>query len=192
MNKTLFIPAFALPLLAACDDPLFAVQQPTPPDGAVVEAVVDAPVETLDPTPPPPPPPTARTVEEFDTTSAEDRAEAVAVDPQPAGEQRLGTTNVSLGSAADPGIWLKTGLVSALAPGRVVYPANGNTVNLELRPSGNAASAASQMSLAAMRLLEIPLTALADVEVFRRPASAAPAEEPVATADAGDVADDNS
>lgn len=168
MNKIL-IPVFALPLLAACDDPLFAVPQPTGPDAAVV-AVSDTPVETLDPTPPPPPPPTARTVEDFDTTSAQDRAEAVAVDPQPAGETRLGTTNVSLGSAAEPGIWLKTGLVSSLAPGRVEYPANGNTVNIELRPSGGDASAASQMSLAAMRLLEIPLTALADVVVFRRPA----------------------
>ena len=33
---------------------------------------------TLDTTPAPPPPPTARTVEQFDTTTAEDRAEAVA------------------------------------------------------------------------------------------------------------------
>lgn len=123
------------------------------------------PLGTLDPTPPPPPPPTARTVEQFDTTTEEDRAVAVATSPT-SGERSLGTTNVSLGSAADPGIWLKTALVNELQRGRVVYPANGNSVNLELRPSGGEAGSASQMSLAAMRLLEIPLTALADVEVF--------------------------
>lgn len=165
----LLIPALALPLLVACDDPLFAIPQPNGPAATVGADVATGPAETLDLTPAPLPPPTARTVEDFDTTSAEDRAEAVAVDPQPAGETRLGTTNASLGSAAEPGIWLKTGLVSSLVPGRVEYPANGNTVNLELRPSGADASAASQMSLAAMRLLEIPLTALADVVVFQRP-----------------------
>ena len=78
----------------------------------------------------------------------------------------LGTTNVALGPPADPGIWLKTGLVSTLQEGRVVYPTNGNAVTLELRPSGGDSSAGSQMSLAAMRLLNIPLTALADVEVY--------------------------
>lgn len=165
MKHALAIPALCLPLLAACEDFEAAFAPPAPEP-----TVTAAAVQTLDPTPPPPPPPTARTVEEFDTTSAEDRAAAVAVTPEPAGETRLGTTNVSLGSAADPGIWLKTGLVTELAPGRVEYPANGNTVNLELRPSGGEASAASQMSLAAMRLLDIPLTALADVVVFRRPA----------------------
>jgi len=157
---------YLLPVLslAACTDPAWQLTPNAP--GAVEEAalVVDPP-ETLDPTPPPPPPPAARTVEEFDTTSAEDRAAAVAV-VEPAGEQKLGTTNVSLGSPADPGIWLKTGLVSALQEGRAEYPANGKSVNLELRPSGGDAAASSQMSLAAMRLLEIPLTALADVDVF--------------------------
>ena len=78
----------------------------------------------------------------------------------------MGSTNVSLGSAADPGIWLKTALVAELQMGRAVYAANGNSVNLELRPSGGEAGSASQMSLAAMRLLDMPLTALADGEVF--------------------------
>jgi len=84
--------------LAACSDPAW---QLTPPNAAgVVDAAAGVPaepvepVETLDPTPPPPPPPAARTVEEFDTTSAEDRAAAVAVDPEPAGEQLLGITNI--------------------------------------------------------------------------------------------------
>jgi hypothetical protein len=175
MKYSYLIPVLALPFLAACDENIFAeVSPPEAPAEPAVEG--DVGQVTLDPTPPPPPPPTARTVEQFDTTTAEDRAAAVAVEPEPAGETRLGTTNVSLGAAADPGIWLKTGLVDTLVPGRVEYPANGNTVNLELRPAGGPASAASQMSLAAMRLLEIPLTALADVEVFQRPASAVAAD----------------
>ena len=147
--------------LSACESPSLQGLLPTvAPPSPVIQ-----PSETLDPTPPPPPPPTARTVEQFDTTSEEDRAAAVA-SVQTNGERALGSTNVSLGSAADPGIWLKTALVNELQQGRAVYSANGNSVNLELRPSGGEAGSASQMSLAAMRLLEIPLTALVDVEVF--------------------------
>ena len=175
MNYALIIPVLALPLLVACDENIFAeVAAPVAPEEVVEVVEVQ---ETLDP---PPPPPTARTVEQFDTTTAEDRAEAIAVEPEPAGETRLGSTNVSLGSATDPGIWLKTGLVDTLVPGRVEYSANGKSVNLELRPSGGEASAASQMSLAAMRLLDIPLTSLTDVDVYQRPASSA-----VAAADDG-------
>ena len=166
MKKIMFAPVLAL---AACESPsldgLFTPAS-APETAELVVTPVARPVETLDPTPPPPPPPSARTVEQFDTTTQEDRAEALAVE-EPAGETLLGTTNVSLGSPADPGIWLKTPLVNELTAGRAEYAANGNTVNIELRPSGGAAGSASQMSLAAMRLLEIPLTALADVKVFR-------------------------
>jgi len=156
---------YILPVLslAACTDPAWQLTPDAP--GPAIEAAAAVPVETLDPTPPPPPPPAARTVEEFDTTSAEDRAAAVAV-VEPAGEQLLGTTNISLGAAADPGIWLKTGLVDTLTAGRVEYPDNGKAISLELRPSGGDSAGSSQMSLAAMRLLDIPLTALADVRVF--------------------------
>ncbi|MEL6571500.1 MAG: D-galactarate dehydratase [Pseudomonadota bacterium] len=160
MRAVYLIPVLTL---AACTDP--AWQLVPSQDAAAIDAAAAAPVETLDPTPPPPP--AARTVEEFDTTTAEDRAAAVEAAAAPvATSSLLGTTNVSLGSPADPGIWLKTGLVSALQEGRVVYPANGSAVTLELRPSGTDSSAGSEMSLAAMRLLNIPLTALADVEVY--------------------------
>lgn len=111
---------------------------------------------------PPPPPPNARTVEQFDTTTAEDRAAAVA--PPSGGERRLGTTIASLGSPGDPGIWFKTPLVSEVTQGRVVY--QGNSVNVELRPSGGAAGSGSQISLAAMRLIEAPLTGLPEVTVY--------------------------
>jgi hypothetical protein len=155
-------------MLAACESP--SLQGMSTPAAAPIEQTPTIspqarPEPTLDPTPPPPPPASARTVEQFDTTTAEDRQDALDV-VEPAGEVSLGTTNASLGSPTDPGIWLKTPLVSALTAGRVEYPANGNTVNIELRPSGGAAGSASQISLAAMRLLEIPLTELADITVF--------------------------
>jgi hypothetical protein len=156
--------------LAACSDPAWQMF-PDAPNAAVVDAAAAVPVEpveTLDPTPPPPPPPAARTVEEFDTTSAEDRAAAVAIEPEPAGERSLGITNISLGPPAQPGIWLETGLVSTLVEGRVENPATGKSVNLELRPSGGPATAGSQISLAALRLLDVPLTALIDVEVYQK------------------------
>ena len=162
MKRLIILPLFAL---TACESPsLQGIFTTTPQATEPSVTPVARPEETLDPTPPPPPP-TARTVEQFDTTTQEDRAEALAVE-EPAGEALLGTTNVSLGSPADPGIWLKTPLVTELSEGRVEYPSNGNTVNIELRPSGGSAGSGSQMSLAAMRLLEIPLTDLADVQVF--------------------------
>jgi hypothetical protein len=113
----------------------------------------------------PPPPETARTVEQFDTTTAQDRAEAVAA-PKPAGERRLGSTIASLGSPTDPGFWLKTPLVTKITQGRIEYPSNGKTVNVELRPSGGAAGSGSQLSLPAMRLIEAPLTGLLEVVVY--------------------------
>ncbi len=111
---------------------------------------------------PPPPPPNARTVEQFDTTTAQDRAAAVA--PPAGGERRLGTTIASLGSPTDPGSWLKTPLVTNMTIGRVEY--NGTSVNLELRPSGGALGSGSQISLAAMRIIEAPLTGLPEVSVY--------------------------
>ncbi len=112
---------------------------------------------------PPPPPPTARTVEDFDTTSAEDRAAAVNTGPA-SGERRLGTTIATLGSPTDPGIWFKTPLVTSVTQGRIEF--NGNSVSLELRPSGGAPGSGSQISLAAMRLIEAPLTGLPEITVY--------------------------
>jgi hypothetical protein len=127
------------------------------PDEAVIQTSVTAP----------PPRPTARTVEEFDTTSAEDRAAAVASAGSAASEQRLGTTIASLGSPTDPGIWMSTPHVSEVTMGRVEYPVTGKSVTLELRPSGGVPGSGSQISLAAMRLLDAPLTALPELVVYR-------------------------
>jgi hypothetical protein len=112
------------------------------------------------------PPVEARTVEEFDTTTADERAAAVAV-PAAVAEVEIGTTIASLGSPTVPGIWMETPLVSEVVMGRVSYPLLGTSVALELRPSNGAAGSGSQISLAAMRLLGVPLTELPELVVFR-------------------------
>ena len=159
MNAKLILPLIAL---AGCTTPSF--QGVFGPAHVPTETVVDEPTPTLDETPAPPPPANATTVAEFDTTTAEEREAAVT--QVAAVEIRLGVTIASLGSPADPGIWLKTPLVTELSPGHVVY--NGNSVNVELRPSGGVAGSGSQISLAAMRLIEAPLTSLPELEVFKQ------------------------
>ena len=151
---------FILPVLAlaGCSTPSFQGVF-----GSAILPPVSEPAPTLDPTPPEPPAATAVTVEQFDTTTQEDRAAALVAE-EPAGDRALGTTIASLGPPAEPGIWLKTPLVDALTAGLVTY--QGKTINIELRPSGGAAGSGSQISLAAMRLIEAPLTALPEIEVF--------------------------
>lgn len=158
MRILLLIPAFALAACETLQTPVSA----TAPGAAVTPAGAAAPAPTLDPTPPPRPPAAARTVDQFDTTSAEDKAAALAVKAD-APVRDLGTTLATLGPPAEPGIWLKTPLVDALTKGRVSY--NGKDANVELRPSGGAAGSGSQISLAAMQTLGIPLTEIAEVSV---------------------------
>lgn len=157
MRILLILPAV---VLSGCTTPSFqSIFGPAPVPAT--EAVLPEP--TLDTTPPPPPPSNAVTVEQFDTTSQEDRAAAVDVEP-PTTDAALGMTIASLGSPADPGIWLETPLVTTLTAGRVSY--QGNTINIELRPSGGVAGSGSQISLAAMRLIGAPLTSLPELTVF--------------------------
>lgn len=112
------------------------------------------------------PPENARTVEEFDTTTPEARAAAVAPAPD-AGDGRLGTTIASLGDPGEAGFWIKTPLVSVPASGRIVYVTSGRSVQVRLIPSGGAAGSGSQVSLAAMRLLDAPLTGLPELVVYQ-------------------------
>ena len=142
MRLILILPVVAL---AGCSTPSFqGLIGPSP------QPTVAAPAPTLNPTPPPPPPANAVTAEQFDTTSQEERAAAV-VSETPSTAEPLGTTIAALGPPAEPGIWLKTPLVTALTPGRVTY--QDKAINIELRPSGGAAGSGSQISLAAMRLI---------------------------------------
>ena len=106
------------------------------------------------------PPATARTVEDFDTTTAEERTAAATVS---SGGRRLGETIASLGDATLPGFWVMTDLVEAETPGRVTNLANGASVEVTLLP-GIAGSA--RVSLAALRLLDAPLTDLVSLDIF--------------------------
>ncbi|WP_092078459.1 hypothetical protein [Poseidonocella sedimentorum] len=133
-----------------------------PPTGGLPGAEADPAAQAAPATPAPPA--TARTAEEFDTTTAEDRAAAQATTAQPA-DAPLGRTITSLGNPTDPGFWMETPLVDAVRSGRVRDPATGKSVAVELRPAGGAASG-SRISLAAMRLLGAPLTGLPELEVF--------------------------
>ena len=115
------------------------------------------------------PPASARTVEQLDTTSDAEKAVATraAEAAQKAGQGKLlGRTVASLGDPTDPGIWIKTPLVSKPSKGRVVYPANGKAVQLDLVPIDGPPTAGSRMSLAALRAIEVPLTELPEVDVY--------------------------
>jgi hypothetical protein len=108
----------------------------------------------------PPPPRDARSVEEFDTTTEEQRIAAAA---RVAGGRLLGKTVASLGDPMRPGFWIETALATAPGKGRLVYPANGKSVEVEVFPIE---SGSSRVSLAAFRLLEAPLTDLPVLEVY--------------------------
>ncbi|MHA6325580.1 hypothetical protein [Roseivivax sp. CAU 1753] len=142
----------------------FAGQPDTGADTQMATPTAEAaPVESA-PVAAPKPPPSAVTAEDFDTTTAAER-EAAAAPPSAAGDTLLGTVVVSLGSPADPGFWLETPLVDAVTPGRVEIAGGGASAKVELRPA--ASGTGSRLSLAAMRLLEVPVTDLPEVDVYR-------------------------
>lgn len=137
----------AVPLLAACV-PLAELDAPT--TGRDIETT-----EIVAPSPPQ----NARTEEQFDTTTQEQREAAVTS----TGGALLGTVTATLGDPTKPGFWMETGLVSDVAQGRVRYPASGRSVSVELRP---VAGGSARVSLAALRLLDAPLDDLAVIEVY--------------------------
>lgn len=101
-----------------------------------------------------------------DTARPMARPESAAPAAQPAAAPgALGTTLASLGSPTEGGLWLRTGLVTRVVQGRVVAP-SGQSVQVELRPSGQAPGSGSQMSLAAYQALGVPLTQLVRLQVF--------------------------
>lgn len=102
-----------------------------------------------------------RSVEALDAATEEEIAAATRVPARPG--QSLGQVVGSLGSVAQGGFWLKTALVAEEIPGRVVVLETGKAVNVTLRPDDGGGH---RLSLAAMRALELPLTALPNIEVF--------------------------
>lgn len=163
--KTVFYTPLVLVLsVAACGDsarPAFLQR-----DGGAQVAVSTPGADTTRPQArpgdTPRPPPGARTAEAFDTTTAAQRA--AAVQAAPTAGAVLGQTVASLGNPAEPGFWLRTGLVQTVTPGRV-SAGSGAGVAVELRPSGNPAGGGSQLSLAAFRALNLSLTDLHRLEV---------------------------
>jgi hypothetical protein len=106
---------------------------------------------------------TGLTAAAFDRVSPAERAAAQAGAGQPG--RPLGETLASLGAPGETGFWLVTGLVTEPTPGRI-QAETGASVGVDLRPSGREPGAGSQISLSAMRALDLPLTALAPLQVF--------------------------
>lgn len=106
------------------------------------------------------------TVAEASKVSA--TALAAATKPVTRPEQDKGTTIASLGLLEREGFWLRTSLVKSEAKGRVVVEKSGASVNVMLLPSGAEAGSGSQLSIAAMQVLAIPITDLVQVRVFIR------------------------
>ena len=92
-------------------------------------------------------------------------ATVIASPPAAGADGFLGETLAGLGAPAERRLWLATGLVSAAGPGRVVA-ASGQAIAVELRPSGAAPTAGSQISLQAMQALGLPLGQLATLKVY--------------------------
>lgn len=103
------------------------------------------------------------TAETLDTASAADVAAATNVSAPATG--LLGETIASLGDPTKPGFWLMTPLVDGERPGRV-EAASGLVVQVTLIPLGGEPGAGSQLSLSAMRALNLQLTDLAPVKVY--------------------------
>ena len=150
--------ALLLPALAACD----RLRAPEPGGWA------DSPAPALAPQPrpvagatPAVAPQAARTAAAFDTTTAAEKAAARAA---PATGAELGRVVVSLGNPAEPGFWLRSGLVTAPRPGTVRL-ASGATAQVDLLPL---AGGGAQLSLAAYRALGLGLTDLPQVTVLGR------------------------
>ena len=107
------------------------------------------------------------TVAEAAKVSDAELQEAVAK-PAKKAERDLGKTIASLGLIDEGGFWLQTPLVKSEVEGRVIYLKSGATVNLQLVPNNEAAGSGSQISIAAMNVLGIPIVELAELQVFIR------------------------
>ncbi|EIE50936.1 hypothetical protein [Salipiger aestuarii] len=148
------------PLVALCACSRLPFAQPEDPASATPRAAIPAAPEVETATIAPAA--NARTADQFDTTSAAERAAAAAA-PEPSGERSLGSTVASLGDPSRAGFWLETPLVTQVTQGRVVYPGTGKSARVELIPIQGGGS---RISLAAMRLIGAPLTDLPALDVY--------------------------
>lgn len=131
------------------------------PDAPVVEAALPAPTNTPD---------TSIDVggqgtsaEALDTTTEAEKEAVTAVSAPASG--LLGETVASLGDPTKAGFWLMTPLVKAETKGRIERT-GGAVASVTLLPSGTEPGSGSQISLAAMRALDLALTDLAALKVY--------------------------
>jgi hypothetical protein len=106
------------------------------------------------------------TPDDLDVTTPAER-KAARVEAATARAGALGPTVASLGSPAEPGLWLKTPLVDAPARGRVDYAVTGQSVAVDLIPLDAVPGSGSQLSLAGFRAVGAPLTALPELQVYQ-------------------------
>ncbi|MBK5945309.1 hypothetical protein CCR83_02310 [Rhodobacter veldkampii DSM 11550] len=150
-----------LPLAAICCALLGACAMPFGPKATPPEPLaVPAPSPALAA---PRPRPAARTAAEFDTTTPAQRAAAAT---PASGGQALGRTIAALGDPTEPGFWVRSPLVRVAGKGRLVDPASGTSVQVDLVPLPGDPGAGSQVSLPAFRVLGLPLTALPELMVY--------------------------
>ncbi|MFV0491621.1 MAG: D-galactarate dehydratase [Pseudorhodobacter sp.] len=135
---------------------------PNPFAGAGKGANANPPGETISATARPPPA-GARTAAALDTTTDAEKAAALNTAPQPSIERNLGKVFVSLGNATEAGFWLRSSLVTQPTQGRITTTL-GESLQVDLLPGDGAA----QLSLAAYRALNLPLTGLPEVTVYAR------------------------
>jgi hypothetical protein len=149
--------------LGACAQ-VSSIRDRLPGQEAEADDSAETPREIVDIVAAPPPRTGANTADALDTTTDEQRVAATAA-PETEGE-RLGQVAASLGDPTDPGIWMRTALVSSRQSGRVEVAGTGRGATVELIPLDGEGGA--QLSLAAMRILQVPLTELPTVTVYRR------------------------
>ena len=107
----------------------------------------------------PAPPEDARRVDEFDTTT---EAQRIAAATPAVGGQLLGNAVLTLGDPTRPGCWVETTRGEAERAGRVELIGGNESVEGSLFPGDGS----GRISLAALRVLEVALTALIEVEVY--------------------------
>ncbi|WP_254695307.1 hypothetical protein [Oceanicola sp. D3] len=160
MQKLMGVTAAALVLAGCAEGPFAMKPKAEATEAKAGESESKAPVAAAAP----PPPENARTADQFDTTTEEEKQAAAAAPV--AAEKELGTTIASLGDPTDPGFWAETPLVTVAQSGRLVYPGNGNSVQVELRPSGGEPGSGTRVSLPAFQVLGAPLTGLPELVVY--------------------------
>jgi len=144
----LLAPLFAVAFLSACSGLQNPLGQAEPVPAAPSEATETAPEEAQAPRE------ESTVLQRQDDTPNATPASGL-----------LGETVAALGDPIEPGFWLKTPLVTAEQPG-ILERAGGATVQVTLLPLGGPATGGSQISLSAMRALDIGLTELITLKVY--------------------------